>query len=277
MFAIHDCYLDDSKDKRQEFAYVCAGFFATEEIWRIFTKAWRKQLKSDGIEYFKSSECNSLNGQFEKFKDLPLGRQSADLIKQRLQKIALGFRGIHGVGVALPVEEHEAVSRHENATRVFPKEHMYYRVFEATVLEATTGACVNPKDLMVFVHDDESDFGNLLAIFKDFKVKNPKSGKRLTAFLPMDDKTTPALQLADMFANSIQGLTVEFLNGREEAPSNEIFMFDRSGVKVWTRELGEKVLVANFKSRSIPVPQSLEDAIAAHGQLPRRYPRKRST
>jgi hypothetical protein len=175
------------------------------------------------------------------------------------------------------VEEHEAVLRHENASRVFPKEHMYYRVFEGTILEATTVACVNPRDLMVFVHDDEPDFGDLLTIFRDFKVKNPKAGKRLTAFLPMDDKTTPALQLADMFANSIQGLTVEFLNGREEAPSDEIFMFDRSGIKVWTRELGEKVLARNFKSRSIPVPQSLEDAIAAHDQLPRRYPRKRRT
>jgi hypothetical protein len=238
MFAVHDCYLDDSKDKRQEIAYVCAGFYGTEEVWRLFDKAWRKQLRAEGIDYFKSSECNSLSGQFEKWKNLhaPLGHQAAQLIKQRLKQVALRFRGLHGVGVALPVEEHEAVLKHENASQVFPEQHMYHRVFEVALLAATKEACVRPRDLMVFVHDDGPDFGQLLAIFKDFKGKNPNAGKLMTAFFPMDDKDTSALQLADMFANSVQGLTVGLLNGSGTFPSD--FMFDRSGLRVWTRELG---------------------------------------
>lgn len=270
MFAIHDCYLDDSKDERQEFAYVCAGFFATEEVWGVFNKAWRKQLKADGIEYFKSSECKGLTGQFERLRDLPppIGREAAEAIKKRLQKVAIGIPKLQGVGVALPVEEFQAVLRHENASVVFPERYIYHRAFELTLLDASTTACKRPRDLMVFVHDDGQDFGQLLEIFKDFKRKNPNTGKHLTSFLPMDDKTTPPLQLADMFANSIQGLTVEFLNGREEAPADETFMFDRTGLKVWTRELGELVLVRNLKSRHLSIPQSLEDAIASHPKAP---------
>jgi hypothetical protein len=264
MFTIYDCYLDDSKDRCQEFTYVCAGFFGTEEVWKIFGKAWRRQLKAEGIVYFKSSECNSLTGQFEKWRNLPRphGHRAAQQIKQRLARIAIGFRGLHGVGVALPVGEHEAVLKHENASRVFPEQYMYHRSFELAILDATRVACVNPKDLMVFVHDDGQDFAQLLTIFNDFKMKNPKTGKHLSAFLKMDDKKTPALQLADMFANSVQGLTLGFLTGKEKIPDD--FIFDRSGLKVWTRELGEKVLALNFKSRGIAIPQSLEDAIASH-------------
>lgn len=274
MFAIHDCYLDDSKDKRQEITYVCAGFYGTQEVWRHFDKAWRKQLKAEGINYFKSSECNSLSGQFERWKKLPdpLGYQAAQLIKQRLKDVALRFRGLHSVGIVLPVEEHEAVLKHENASRIFPEQYLYHRVFETTLLHATRAACANPKDLMVFIHDDGPDFGQLLAIFKDFKIKNPKSGKHMTVFFPMDDEVTPALQLADMFANSIQGLTVDLVNGKETIPNN--FLFDRSGLRVWTRELGEYALAWNLKKRGIKVPQSLTDAISNHPKQPKRRQRK---
>jgi hypothetical protein len=279
MFAIHDCYLDDSKDERQELAYVCAGFYGTERSWRAFDTAWRKQLKAEGIDYFKSSECKGLSGQFEKWRNLPfpMGQQSAQLIKERLQKVAIDSVGLTGVGVALPVEEHEAVLKHENANLVFPERFIYHRCFELALLDATQTACETIRDLMVFVHDDGQDFGHLLEIFKDFRKKNPKAGKHLTTLIPMDDTKTPALQLADMFANSVQGMTVKFLMGREAARSSGIFMFDRSSLKVWTRELGEKVLQLNLQSRNIPVPQSLEDAIAEHTGNPQMKWAKRAT
>jgi hypothetical protein len=274
MFAIHDCFLDDSKDERQEIAYVCAGFYGSEEVWQSFDKAWRKQLKAEGIDYFKSSECNNLSGQFDRWRNLPqpLGRQAADQIRQRLKKTALGFRGLHGVGTALPVEEHEAVLRHENANRIFPENHLYHRVFETTLLGSTRAACINPRDLMLFIHDDGPDFRELLAIFKDFKGKNPIHGRRLTCLLAMDDTVTPALQLADMFANSVQRLTVDLLKGEGSFPSD--FMFDRSDLRVWTREIGELELAHNLKQRGIAVPKSLTDAISEHPKYSRRYPKK---
>jgi hypothetical protein len=183
---------------------------------------------------------------------------------------------LHGAAVAIPVEEYEAVLRHEGAEKVFPRQHIYHRAFEVTLLQATRAACRYPKDLMVFVHDDGNDFNDLHTIFRSYIKKNPLTGKHLTSFLSMDDKTTPGLQIADMFANAIQWTTVRFVTGAENVHSGDIFMFDRSKINVWTRELGEEVLARAFKGRGIPIPESLESAIATHTENPTITDRRKS-
>lgn len=108
---IHDCYLDDSKDERQEIAYVCAGFYGTTDAWSDFSRAWNRQLKDEGISYWKSSEHRGLKGQFTRWKNLPfpIGRKAADLIRDRLQAVAVQTKGLYGTGIAVPVAAHAAI------------------------------------------------------------------------------------------------------------------------------------------------------------------------
>jgi hypothetical protein len=121
---------------------------------------------------------------------------------------------------------------------------------------------------VAFFHDDGQDFDNLRTIYNDFIRKNPKSGARMKGFQPLNDKERAELQLADIFANSVMGTTVAHLLKKESADNNNIFMFDRSNLSVWSKRLGEIALLRNMGSRGIPAPQSLIDAVAGYGIKP---------
>lgn len=263
---IRDCYLDDSKDASQEFAYVCAGFYATRRAWEDFHKSWERQLRAEGISYFKTSEYKSLSGEFRRWKNVPppFGQQGAELIRKRLENVVRQASGLHGVGVVVPVGEHEAVLRHQNADVIFPAKYIYHRAFELTLFKTTHQACKSSKNSIAFAHDEGPDFNGLRTIYISFKEKNPRTAKYMKGFIPLDDKYVGALQIADMFANSIQGTTVKFLNEEiREASSSDIFMFDRSKIWVWTREVGEEVLAGNLESRRMPIPESLKTAVGS--------------
>jgi len=164
--------------------------------------------------------------------------------------------------MAIPVKEHDAVQKYEHASSLFPEQFIYHRAFEFTLLQSVRFACSDaPRDLMVHVHDDGPDFPLLHTIFKSYKQKNPLTGSHLTSLLSLDDKDTPALQLADMFANGLQARSVEFLSGkRDQFSDDEIFMLDRSNVFVWTKELGEDILYMHLKGKGLPIPKELEEA-----------------
>jgi hypothetical protein len=76
---VYKCFMDDSKDSQQARMLVCAGWIGERNDWIDFCGRWNKRLKSDGIDYFKTSEYKMLKGQFERFRKLPVpdGRNAA--------------------------------------------------------------------------------------------------------------------------------------------------------------------------------------------------------
>jgi hypothetical protein len=78
---VYHCFLDDSKDQNQRRLLVSAGFLGTKNDWHHLRIAWKKRLKKDGLEYFKTSEYKMLDGEFSKFKTAayppPTGREKA--------------------------------------------------------------------------------------------------------------------------------------------------------------------------------------------------------
>jgi Protein of unknown function (DUF3800) len=256
---IHECFLDDSKDQRQEFLYVCGGFHGSQSAWKRFDKEWNLQLRAEGIEYFKTSEFKSLTKQFSRYRLLPEphGRDGASLIRGRLQDVLSRCSGIHAVAVVVPVEDHQQVMKHESANVIFGDE-VYHRAFESTILKATNNSC-RGSDWITFAHDDGQDFEQLRQIYHSFKEKNPDAAKKMRGFIPLDDKFTPGLQIADMFANSVMNRTHRQMT-EGDADSREIFMFDRAKIYVWSQRFGEIVLAANLKSRGITIPATLLEA-----------------
>src|SRR6202043_1917909 len=88
---VYNCFLDDSKDQKQERMIVSAGFFGVAKAWAQFRIAWNACLKRHGIKYFKTSEWRMLNGEFAKFKGSnypkPIGKQAANTIRDELRNI----------------------------------------------------------------------------------------------------------------------------------------------------------------------------------------------
>jgi hypothetical protein len=64
---VFQTFLDDSKHSGGKLM-VSAGFCANVDAWSIFRKDWVATRLRHGIDYFKSSECNHVDGQLRKFR-----------------------------------------------------------------------------------------------------------------------------------------------------------------------------------------------------------------
>ena len=90
----------------------------------------------------------------------------------------------------------------------------------------------------------------------------------MKGFLPLNDKDHGELQAADIFANSVMGITVAHLLHKETAHNSNILLFDRSDLSVWSKQLGETLLLRNMASLKISAPESLIRAVAEYGITP---------
>src|ERR1700753_100699 len=97
------CFMDDSKDSKQEKMLVCAGWTGERNDWLDFCKRWNKRLALDGLAYFKTSEYKMLKKQFERFRSLPEpeGRNAAKAIRHDLLNIIRSYNNLRSVGVCI--------------------------------------------------------------------------------------------------------------------------------------------------------------------------------
>jgi hypothetical protein len=259
---IYNCYLDDSKDQKQEQMIISAGFFAPMKAWQLFRLAWNTCLRKHGIHYFKTSEFRMLTGQFQKFKSaaypIPTGRAAADKIRNELRMILDDAHGINGIGIAIPVADYEEVSQMPEAANIMPA-NPYHGALVSIFAE--TLKCVGRKfrgrNMAAFVHDDGNDFPELHSVYKGFMNENPHWAKHSGGFQPLDDTRHPELQAADMAANYALQLGQTWLtNGRSE-PEREQFKKSIKWIGVWEKTYILKLLVEQYAHRKLPIPQTL--------------------
>jgi len=261
---VYHCFLDDSKDKSQSKLMVAAGFFGNQADWKSLRMEWFGVLKKHGLNYFKSSEYNHLNGQFERFRkdDLypkPKGREAAREIRSELQTVLRHHLMIFSTGICIPLEDYASVCARPEAASVFQKDKPYHRSLEAVLFETVKMVRQIPGcNAVAFVHDDGPDFDELRAVYNGFKIKNPKTAKFMAGFQPLDDKVHPPLQLADMVANFTLERGLNWLeNGRRQERAKE--MAENLGkLGIWTEHVLLSVLKRNLILQGKPVPPDLQ-------------------
>ena len=59
-------WMDDSADKKRERIFVVAGFLAFSDDIFEAQRHWENRVKSVGLDYFRTTECHTLTGEFEK-------------------------------------------------------------------------------------------------------------------------------------------------------------------------------------------------------------------
>jgi hypothetical protein len=263
---LYECHLDDSKDGRQEIAYVCAGFYGSRYAWEKFEIVWQAQLAKEGIEYFKTSECVRLTKQFAKFKKFPAphGKDAALQVRERLRQLILNAKGIHKIGVAVPVREYKAVMAYPSAHLVFGERGIYHRAFELTLLRAVRLTCTSSKDAIAFFHDDGDDYSELLALYKSFKKHNRETAPYMKGFMPLNDKERGSIQAADLIANLVLGTSIGTIENKSTQAERSLVEFGPKGLTWWDREPLEKTLLHNMRKKGIEPPKSLVDAVATH-------------
>lgn len=261
---VFHCYLDDSKDRDQSKLMVSAGFFGSQPDWASLRIEWSRVLKKHGLAYFKSSEYNHLNGQFERFRKdprypKPKGRDAARGIRSELQQVLQNHPRVFSTGICIPLDDYAKVCARPEAVEVFGKGSPYHRALEAVLFETVRMARHIPgRNAVAFVHDDGSDFNELRALYDGFKIKNPKTAKFLVGFQPLDDKEHPPLQLADMVANFTLEAGLNWLeNGRQAEQAKE--MGDNLGkLGVWTEHVLLSALKRNLILKGKPIPVDLQ-------------------
>lgn len=252
---IFHSFLDDSKDKGSKRLMVSAGFYAEKEDWRNFTSAWNEVLNSYGLKYYKSSECFSVDGQFRKLRKggFPTTgeRKQARSIRAELQEVLTSHPRIKSVGIAVQIEHYRRLSALPNAHLIMPA-NPYKAALGSVMFE--TVKCIRKEakhSMVAFVHDDGDDFDDLLASYKEFRKVNPNTAKRIGGFQPMNDKTTAALQAADLVANHTTFLAACVLDLKDA----EIEMRQNiARLGMWDEQTLNKFLKSGLIRKGRPIP-----------------------
>ncbi len=211
-------YMDDSADRLREKVIVSAAIMGQKDKWSALRTAWKTRLDQDGIEYFKSSHCETLNGQFHRFRELGVeeGKKRAIQVKDDLYAIVRAC-GVVGVGVTLSVPTHSKMLTHPDEFGVIP-EVPYQLAFQQAIAECgKTMKLMGRGNIVTFAHDEGNDYPALHSLYKEFKKQNPKYAGVLGGFVPLDDKTHPEMQAADVVAYT----TLDRAKSYEEGKSPE--------------------------------------------------------
>ena len=210
-------YIDDSADRNRERLIVCGAIIGSRTEWGMANGKWKDRLAQDDLEYFKSSHCERLNGQFHKFRDLygmEEGKRHALMVRDDLYSIICNAP-IIALGVTLSVPFHKTML--ENPAQFGNVPRVPYRLAFQQVLAESAKAMIllGRNNIVTFGHDDGSDFHVLHAMFKNFKKANPAYAKVMMDFVPLNDKIHPPVQAADCAA----WVTFEHATAQQQNPS----------------------------------------------------------
>jgi len=205
MGTMYGGYIDDSADRNRERVVVSAVIIGNYRDWGYLTKQWRKRLKKAEIEYFKSSHCNHLRGQFFKFRSVeqyppPKGREAADGVRADLDKIIKKSKAV-GVGVVIPIPLFRKLKSESQYSCLIPNDPYHWAVQSVWDESRKAVSKVGRENTITFAHDDGSNFHVLHDLFLAYKGKNPDAARVLRDFVPLDDKTNPPIQAADAVAD----------------------------------------------------------------------------
>jgi hypothetical protein len=200
---VFQTFLDDSKHSAEKLM-VSAGFCASREAWSMFRKDWVATGKKHGIDYFKSSDCNHVDGQFRKFRKGKYAqaddKEMVRVIREDFLAVVARHPGIIGVGVAVEMSSYERLASFPEAQGVLPLDP-YKAALSSVIFETVKRVRSRDRNCMVtFIHDS-GDEENLSASYREFCEKNPKTAKHVGGMAFANDKLTAELQAADLIAN----------------------------------------------------------------------------
>jgi hypothetical protein len=167
-------FIDDSADRNRERVIVSGAIIGNEQQWGFVTRKWRERLAVDEIDYFKSSHCQSLNGQFHKYRALPEGdgKKKADTLCGDLDAI-IRESSLLTLGVVLPVPFFHIMKSDPAKFGALP-EVPYQIAFQQVLAEsAALMIHMGRNNVVTFGHDDGDDFHTLHSLYKDFKRPTP--------------------------------------------------------------------------------------------------------
>jgi hypothetical protein len=154
-------------------------------------------LKQDEIDYFKSSHCRHLRGQFFKYRDQqkyppPTGRETADRVQADLDQI-IRHSNVLGVSCIIPVPLYSRFENDPNYVAVSSKDAYHWAVQTVWMLCAEVMREMDRGNIVTLAHDNTVDFETLRQLYKGYK----RTSTTLACWgdlIPRDDKTNPPIR-----------------------------------------------------------------------------------
>jgi hypothetical protein len=192
IMAIFHAAFDESGKADRE-AVVFAGLIAPPGPWLNLQKEWLALLEPLGLRYWRTTDAAQFSGPFRRFRDR----------KQDIEKLALKLAD----AVCANVEGGTAHTITMQEYRRLPQERRqqlknpFYAAFDAGLMGLATGPHVTATDTVVLVYDDAEEYASeCLAAYRRFKKIRAQVAERVIGLCFHDDKYTPSLQAADLFA-----------------------------------------------------------------------------
>lgn len=197
--------MDESTDRKQEKLYVVAGFLGRPgEIWEA-ERHWSKRVRKEGIEYFRTNEYNTLTGEFAKLV-CQSGREAARTrADELLEELWLIVKSVNIAGFCFlgPIPAYETVRAEPYSEYIYEKDP-YIQVHQHLIYSVAYHVCENFKALgpVAFAFDEHCKSASLLSRWEDQKARSPIASQCMGTLAPLDDRKSPAIQMADLLANT---------------------------------------------------------------------------
>ena len=219
---LYRTFIDDSADQKQEIVMVAGALMGGQKRCNELGRKWTACLKRHHIRYFRSSDYNSLSGEFEIFRDdlkypRPAGRNAARVIRDELDAIVKAS-GLLGVASVWPLPVYwKAVEKYELSKKLDPDPF-------STAMQSVMRDCAlivredlprdkkNRENVVAFVCDDTDKAPKYAAAYAGFKSKNLLIQDTLGGMIHLDDKKTPALQAADVVASIAKEMAHQYFD-----------------------------------------------------------------
>jgi len=212
-------YLDESADKEKKKVLCVGGILIHEENLRRIQDEWITVLRDAEISYFHYTECKGLHGEFLPYRNKykSNAHSEAEKVMRRMEGILLSGSWI-GFSAAVLVSEYIGVLRDLAASKHIFREDPTESTYGQLMWEIARQVRKNAKGFQVaYFIDSSADFSKIYETFRGTKINHPVIGKTMVSIAPLDDKTVPALQMADLLIGTIRDAFVDWLqSGRPE-------------------------------------------------------------
>jgi hypothetical protein len=211
---ILESFLDESADEQQEAAFCVGAFLCAKDILKVIQNAWVSRLQAENVAYFRASDCKAARGPFGGLRktngSLDLAKQAAFKIRTDLESILLSSHWI-GFGLCVDLPEYANAWSALPEARLFFSEDPTVAAYSSMIQTITEAVVKQPGNHAVkFVVDDSTYSEKISDAYEAVKTYQPELAQSMATLIPLDDKVTPPLQMADLIASILKDSFIAF-------------------------------------------------------------------
>jgi hypothetical protein len=210
---VFSCHMDESADRGEQKVFCVGAVIGSDAKWQWLKDEWDAILKPEGLSYFRSNDCATINGEFLKFrkdryKVSPAEKKKGEDIRHKLlEKISDSL--VTGVGMAIDMDDFRNVANTPAKLESFggtPYYHCYFLTMEQCALIVKQHLS---EVALAFGYDEHQKYGpHLESVYGDFKRNRPELAPHMTTLAPFDDRTFIPVQVADVIASVVRKYTL---------------------------------------------------------------------